>query len=371
LSFNLSEYHRGKQEEFRHFSRVVVAPEADRRNKEGLFPRDVLNKMAERGYLGLPFPEEWGGAGEDFLSYILFIEEVSRSCASTGGIVSVHTSVGTYPIYYFGTPSQKNAFLYHLASGKYLGAFALTEEQAGSDPAALRTTAIRKGDYYYLNGSKTFITSGGEADLYVVFANVDPSLRKRGITSFIMEKNTSGFKPGKSEKKMGLLSSPTTELILEDACIPASNRLGEEGEGLKIALSLLEGGRIGIGAQALGIAGVALDTVIDLAPGILKNYGAALAELYTRLEGAKLLVYRAASLKNQNQACRKEASMAKMAATDLAVQVAQRAIDFAGYLAAGEKTILERLFRDAKVTQIYEGTNQIQRAVIARELLSN
>ncbi len=370
MNFVLSDYHRSRKEEFRCFAEKEV-------DRGDHFPADNLRKAVQNGYMGLPLPPEWGGGGEDFLTYTILIEELSRVCASTGAIIAVHTSVGTFPLYYFGTEEQKKHYLPGLARGELIGAFALTESGAGSDAAALTTSAVRSGDGYILNGCKLFITSGGQADIYTVFATVDRSLGHRGITAFLVEKDTPGLIPGKPEKKMGLNRSNTTELRLEDLYIPASNRLGEEGSGFKIAMSLLDGGRIGIAAQALGLAQAA----VDYGTAFLKQreeetgrktdqYAAfELADLSTRLEAARLLVYRAALVKESGRKCSKEASMAKYYTTDLAVAAATRCIDLCGFPAAEAGSLPAGYFCDAKATQIYEGTNQIQRLVVARELL--
>jgi len=380
LNFNLSKKHLEKRKEYREFAREYIAPEASQIDEQQKFPRSIVEKMASRGYLGLPLPKEWGGAGEDFLSYVLLIEEVSRECASTGVIISVHTSVGTYPIYLYGTLEQKNNYLKRLASGEWLGAFALTETQAGSDAGAVSTKAIKQDNGYSLNGTKLFITNGGEADLYTVFANANPEKGRKGITAYLVEKDTPGMVIGKKESKMGLHGSATVELILDDAFIPFDCRLGEEGQGFNIALSLLDGGRIGIAAQALGLASAALDYAREYTSE-REQFGQkvydfqalsfAMADLYTRLEAARLMVYRAAWLKSHDYRCTREASMAKVIATDLAVDASTKAVSMLGGRGAIKDHPVERYFRDAKVTQIYEGTNQIQRMVIAREVLFN
>ena len=329
--------------------------------------------------MGLPIPADWGGLGEDFLTYILLIEEISRVCASTGVILAVHTSVGSFPLLYFGTAAQKKRYLPGLARGSLLGAFALTEAGAGSDAAALSMTARRdaaKG--YILEGSKIFITSGGEADLYTVFALTDRAKGARGITAFLVGKETPGLEIGPPERKMGLPGSVTTELSFNDAPVPEENRLGAEGEGFTVAMSLLDGGRIGIAAQALGLARASIEeTAAHLgsarparcpAPGQSARF--TLASLYTDLEAARLLVYRAALLKDAALPCTREASMAKLFATDLAVAAATRCLDLWNMAGTGADNPVARYFCDAKVTQIYEGSNQIQRLIIARELLS-
>lgn len=369
MSFLLSEKHRQKKEEFALFA----AEELDLGDH---FPSENLHKAAKHGYMGLPIPREWDGRGEDFLTYILLIEEVSRVCASTGVILSVHTSVGSFPLLYFGSEEQKKTYLPALARGEKLGAFALTEAAAGSDAAALTASARKVEGGYLLNGCKLFITSGGKADLYTVFATIDPTLGTRGVSAFIVEKGMEGLTAGSPEKKMGLNRSHTTELRMEDLFVPTSNRLGEEGEGFAIAMSLLDGGRIGIAAQGLGLAGACLNYTIDSfrdrEAGGSKTAQAALftmADLGANLEAAALLTYRAAIFKGAGKRCSKEASMAKAFSTDLAMKAAARCLDLLGLEAACGDNPLSRYFCDAKAPQIYEGSNQIQRIVVAREML--
>lgn len=371
MSFSLSDKHREKKKEFALFAEEEL-------DLGDHFPVGNLEKAAERGYLGLPIPIEWGGRGEDFLTYILMIEEVSRVCASTGVILAVHTSVGSFPLLYFGSESQKQSYLPGLAGGKMLGAFALTEAGAGSDAASLKTTAGKVEGGYLLNGSKLFITSGGKADLYTVFATIDPASGSRGITAFIVEKGMKGLITGPPEKKMGLNRSHTTELQMEDLFVPQSNRLGEEGAGFSIAMSLLDGGRIGIAAQGLGIARACLDYTVSFfkkkeaggeKAGQAVLFG--LADLAARLEAASLLTYRAAAYKEGGRRCSKEAAMAKLFSTDLAMETATRCIDLLGKEAGGSDCPLSRYFCDAKAPQIYEGSNQIQRIVVAREMLKS
>ncbi len=364
----------------REFAQTEIPPFIPVMEDEERFPREIINQMAELGLLGVPIPEQYGGAGMDFTSYIIAINELSRVSATIGVILSVHTSVGTNPILYFGTEEQKQKYIPQLASGEFLGAFALTEAQAGSDASSLRTSAVLDGDDYILNGSKIFITNGGEADSYITFAVTNPDKGKDGISAFIVEKNTPGFSIGKKEKKMGLHGSNTTELIFENARIPKENRLGNEGDGFKIAMANLDVGRIGIAAQALGIAEAALEHAVNYAKErqqfgkpIAANQGIGfkLADMATQIESARLLVYRAASLKDQGEATGLAASMAKRFATDAAMFVATEAIQIFGGYGYSREYPVERLFRDAKITQIYEGTNQIQRMVIARHLLKD
>lgn len=368
MTFALSEYHQQKKEEFRRFA----AAELDSGSE---FPWTNLNRAAAKGYMGLPLPKEWGGGGEDFLTYILLIEAVSAVCASTGVIMAVHTSVGTYPLFLYGRDEQKKRYLEKLARGEMLGAFALTETGAGSDAAAITTTATRVKGGYRINGCKIFITGGGEADLYTVFALVSPPGGRRAMAVFLVEKGAPGLEVSPPERKMGLNRSATTALYFNDLFVPEENRLGEEGAGFGIAMSLLDGGRIGIAAQGLGLAGACLDYTaallkkrieadIEVGQGSLFT----LADLSARKQAAALLTYRAAVVKGCGRRCTGQASMAKLFSTDLAVEAAARCLDLAGLEGMSDNNPLARYFRDAKVTQIYEGSNQIQRIVIAREL---
>ncbi|MFC4184151.1 acyl-CoA dehydrogenase [Saccharococcus thermophilus] len=361
----------------REFAQAEIAPFVERM-EQGEFPRPILNKMAELGLMGITVPEEYGGAGMDFVSYIIAIHEISKVSATVGVILSVHTSVGTNPILYFGTEEQKKKYVPKLASGEYLGAFCLTEPSAGSDAKSLKTKAVRQGDYYILNGSKIFITNGGEADTYIVFARTDPNEKgSRGISAFIVEKDTPGFIIGKDEKKMGLHGSRTVQITLEDAKVPAENLLGEEGQGFKIAMANLDVGRIGIAAQSLGIAEAALEHAtayakerIQFGKPIAEQQGVAfkLADMATAVEAAKLLVYRAAFLRAQGLPCGKEASMAKLFASRTAMENAIEAVQIFGGNGYTKDYPVERLFRDAKICEIYEGTSEIQRLVISKYL---
>ncbi|WP_126428942.1 acyl-CoA dehydrogenase [Brevibacillus marinus] len=364
----------------RDFAQREIAPFVAVMEETEQFPRAIVRKMGEMGLLGIPISEEWGGIGADFVSYILTIHEISKVSAALGVILSVHTSVGTNPILYFGSEEQKRRYLPKLASGQFLGAFALTEAHAGSDAARIRTTAVRQGDEYVLNGSKLFITNGGEADTYITFAVTDPAKGKRGISAFIVEKETPGLMIGKKEKKMGLNGSSTTELVFEQARVPAENLLGAEGEGFTIAMANLDVGRIGIAAQALGIAEAAVEYAVRYArerkqfgQPIAKQQAVAfkLADMATLAEAARLLVYHAAWLHGSGRPCGKEASMAKRFASDAAMKITTEAIQVLGGYGYTREYPVERLFRDAKVTQIYEGTNEIQRLVTAKHLLAD
>ncbi|MBA4494037.1 acyl-CoA dehydrogenase [Paenactinomyces guangxiensis] len=380
MNFTFTEEQQMMRKMVRDFARSEIEPFTALMDEEDRFPREVVNKMGELGLMGIPIPEKWGGTGADFISYILALEEISRVSATVGVILAVHTSVCTIPILKCGTEKQKKKFIPPLAQGTSLGAFALTEPHAGSDASRIRTHAHRVGDKYILNGSKVFITNAGEADIYVTFAVTDPDLGARGITAFILEKDTPGFKVGKKEKKMGLNGSNTCELIFEEAEIPVENRLGEEGQGYEVALSNLAGGRIGIGAQALGIAVAAFEHALAYAKE-RKQFGKPiarqqaiqfkLADMATQIEAARLLIYRAAEVRQNGGPCKMEAAMAKMFASDVAMKAATEAVQIFGGYGYTREYPVERLFRDAKITQIYEGTNEIQRIVIGKELLSD
>ncbi|WP_223594983.1 acyl-CoA dehydrogenase [Neobacillus bataviensis] len=360
----------------RDFAENEIAPFIEKMEK-GEFPREVLRKMGELGLMGIPVPEKYGGAEMDFTSYIIAINELSKVSATIGVILSVHTSVGTNPILYFGTEEQKQKYLPKMASGEYLGAFCLTEPSSGSDAASLKSRAVRSGDHYVINGSKVFITNGGEADVYIVFAKTNSELGSRGMSAFIVEKGTPGLVIGKDEKKMGLHGSRTVQLTFEDMRVPAENLLGAEGDGFKIAMANLDVGRIGIAAQALGIAEAALSAATAYAKdrqqfgkpiAAQQGIGFKLADMATSVEAAKLLVYRAADLRARGVKCGLEASMAKLYASKTAVEVATEAIQVFGGYGYTEDYPVERYFRDAKITEIYEGTSEIQRIVISKNL---
>ena len=360
----------------RDFAKSEITPFIEKM-EQGEFPRQIIKKMGELGLMGIPVPEKYGGSEMDFISYIIAIHELSKVSATVGVILSVHTSVGTYPILYFGTDEQKNKYLPKLASGEYLGAFCLTEQSAGSDAGSLKTRAVKKGNEYVLNGSKVFITNGGEADVYIVFASTNPEAGSKGVSAFIVDKNTPGFVIGKDEKKMGLHGSRTVQLTFEDMRVPEGNLLGKEGEGFKIALANLEVGRIGIATQALGIAEAALEAAVDYAKerhqfgkpiAAQQGLGFKLADMATSVEAAKLLIYRAADLRAQGLKCGFESSIAKLFASKTAVEVSTEAIQVFGGYGYTEDYPVERYFRDAKITEIYEGTSEIQRIVISKHL---
>lgn len=360
------------------FAQKEIAPHAAHYDKTEEFPWENIKKMGEMGFMGMPIPEEYGGTGTDALSYIIALEEISKACAATGVIMAVHNSVGIMPILYFGTEEQKQKYIPDLASGEKIAAFALTEPNAGSDASKLATTAKLNGDHYVINGTKCFITNGQVAETFNVFATVDKSKGVKGITAFIVEKGTPGFSIGKKEEKMGIRASSTTEVILENCQVPKENMLGKEGEGFKVAMAMLDTGRIGIAAQALGIAAAAYEEAVKYAK-VREQFGKTIAsfqaisfmiaDMAIQIEAARQLVYHAASLKDAGLPFGKEASIAKTFASDTAVKVALDAIQVMGGYGYSREYPVERLLRDAKITQIYEGTNQIQRIVIANHIL--
>ena len=377
MQFTLSEEHEMIRKMVRDFAINEVAPTASERDEEERFDREIFDQMAELGLTGIPWPEEYGGIGSDFLAYAIAVEELSRVCASTGVTLSAHTSLAGWPIFKFGTEEQKQKYLKPMAQGKKIGAYCLTESGSGSDAGGMKTMARKEGDHYVLNGSKIFITNGGVAEIYVVFATTDPESKHKGTTAFIVESNFSGFKVGKKEKKMGIRSSPTTEIIFEDCIVPQENVLGEEGQGFKIAMMTLDGGRTGIAAQAVGIAQGALDAAVSYAKErvqfgkpIIANQGISfkLADMATNIEAARLLTYQAAWLESAGLPYGKASAMAKLFAGDTAMKVTTEAVQVFGGYGYTKEYPVERFMRDAKITQIYEGTQEIQRLVISRML---
>ncbi|WP_312338718.1 acyl-CoA dehydrogenase [Anaerospora hongkongensis] len=366
------------QKMVQEFVKKEIAPNAAHYDHTEEFPWDSIQKMAALGLMGIPIPEAYEGTELDTVSYMLTIEEISKACAATGAILAVHTSAGTMPILLFGTEAQKLKYIPSLANGEKLGAFALTEPGAGSDASRVTTTAVLDGDDYVLNGTKCFITNGGAAETYVVFASTDRTKGVKGITGFIVEKGTPGFVIGKKEEKMGIRASSTTELIFENCRIPKENLLGKIGEGFKIAMVVLDGARIGIGAQAVGIAQGAYEEALQYAK-VREQFGKPiaaqqavsfmLADMAIEIEAARQLVYHAAALKDAGRPYGKEAAMAKTFASDVAVKVALDAVQIMGGYGYSREYPVERMLRDAKITQIYEGTNQIQRVVIAGHIL--
>lgn len=377
MHFKLSEEHEMIRKMVRDFAKNEVAPTAAERDEEERFDRALFDQMAELGLTGIPWPEEYGGIGSDYLAYVIAIEELSRVCASTGVTLSAHTSLAGWPIFKFGTEEQKQTFLRPMAEGKKIGAYGLTEPGSGSDAGGMKTIAKRDGDHYVLNGSKKFITNGGIADIYVVFALTDPESKQRGTSAFIVESDTPGFSVGKKESKLGIRSSPTTEIMFEDCRIPVENLLGEEGQGFKIAMQTLDGGRNGIAAQAVGIAQGALDASVEYARerhqfgkpiAAQQGIGFKLADMATDVEAARLLTYQAAWLESEGLPYGKESAMSKVFAGDAAMKVTTEAVQVFGGYGYTKDYPVERYMRDAKITQIYEGTQEIQRLVISRML---
>ncbi|MFI8491598.1 acyl-CoA dehydrogenase [Peribacillus butanolivorans] len=376
MDFKFTEEQEMMRKMVRDFAENEITPHIEAMER-GEFPKTILHKMGELGLMGIPIPEQYGGAGMDFMSYIIAINEISKVSPTLGVILSVHTSVGTNPIVYFGTDEQKQKYVPKLAAGKLLGAFCLTEQSSGSDAASLKSKAVKEGGMYRINGSKVFITNGGEADVYIIFASTTPEKGSKGISAFIVEKGTPGLIIGKNERKMGLHGSSTVQVTFEDMKIPAANILGNEGEGFKIAMANLDSGRIGIASQALGIAEGALEHAVQYAKDRVQfgkpiatqqGIGFKLAEMATNIEASRLLVYRAAYLRSKGLNCGKEASMAKLFASRTAVEVTIEAVQVYGGYGYTTEYPVERYFRDAKVTEIYEGTSEIQRMVISKNL---
>ncbi len=379
MNFELTEEQNLIRDMVRNFAESEIAPSAAGRDEEEHFDRPLMfGRLAELGLTGIVFPEEYGGGGADYVSYAIAVEELSRVCASTGVTLSAHLSLGSNPIYLFGSEAQKQKFLVPLAKGETMGAFGLTEPSAGSDAGGTKTTAFREGGEWIMNGSKIFITNAGEAETYVVLARTDKNAEKhRGITAFIVEKGTPGFSFGKKEKKMGIRSSPTMELVFENCRVPHENLLGEEGQGFKVAMKTLDGGRIGIAAQALGIAQGALDASIaytterqqfNQSISSFQGVQFQLADMATQVEAARLLVYNAANRASRKLSYSKESAMAKLFASETAMRVTTQAVQLHGGYGYTREFPVERMMRDAKITEIYEGTSEIQRVVIGAAL---
>ncbi|MCC5466201.1 acyl-CoA dehydrogenase [Pelosinus baikalensis] len=378
MQFQLTEDQQMVQKLARDFAEKRLAPSVAERDEKEEFSRELFNEMGEMGLTSICFPEAYGGAAGDVLSYILAVEELSKVDDGIGITLSATVSLCAWPIYAYGTEEQKQKYLVPLVEGEKLGAFGLTEPNAGTDAAAQQTVAVADGDDYILNGSKVFITNGGEAETYVIFAMTDKSKGTRGITAFIVEKDMPGFTFGKKEHKMGIHTSLTNELVFQNVRLPKENMLGKVGEGFKIAMSTLDGGRIGVAAQALGIAQGALDHAIkyskervQFGKPIAQNQALAfmMADMATKIDAARLLVYRAAYLKDQGLPYSKEAAMAKLYASDIAMEVTTDAVQVFGGYGYSREYPVERLMRNAKITQIYEGTNQVQRMVISGTIL--
>lgn len=378
MSFKTSEKHEQFRKEVRAFAEQEIKPIAFKLDQEDIFPTEIVKKMAERGWMGLPFEKEYGGAGLDNQYYSICVEELSRVDAGCGVIVSAHTSLGTWPIYNFGTEEQKKKYLIPLAKGEHIGAFGLTEQHAGSDAGGTETTAVLDGDHYVLNGSKIFITNGSKADTYVIFAVTSPEKGTHGISAFIVEAGWEGFTYPTVYNKLGIRSSVTAELNFKNVIVPKENLLGEEGQGFAIAMATLDGGRIGIASQALGIAQGAYEEAlsytrerIQFGAPVAANQGVSfkLADMATEIRAARFLVYSAAEMKNNHEKYSKEAAMAKMYASDVAERVATEALQLHGGNGFIKGAAVERMYRDAKITQIYEGTNEIMRVVIAGSIV--
>ncbi|MCR5825589.1 MAG: acyl-CoA dehydrogenase family protein [Oscillospiraceae bacterium] len=378
MNFQTTQAHEELRAKVRAFAEAEIKPQAFLMDKENIFPREAVKKMGEMGLMGIPYDAKYGGAGLDVLSYAIAVEELARVDGGTGVILSAHTSLGTFPIAQFGTEEQKQKYLIDLCTGKKIGAFGLTEPNAGSDAGGTETIAEDKGDHYLLNGNKIFITNGGEADTYVVFAVTTPGIGTRGISAFIVERGWEGFTFGEHYDKMGIRSSATCELIFNDVKVPKENLLGKEGQGFKIAMATLDGGRIGIAAQALGIAQGAYEAAVEQAKeriqfgrpiAVHQGVSFKIADMATKLRNARFLVYSAAELKQAHEPYGMESAMAKMYASDIALEVTNDALQIFGGSGFLKGMEVERFYRDAKITTIYEGTNEIQRVVIGSYIL--
>ena len=378
MEFDLTEEQKLFQKSMRDFAEKEIRPLARETDAQGRFPWGTIRKMASMGMLGLPVPEEYGGAGADYLSYAIAVEEVSRVCGSTGITMAAHTSLASMPFVYFGTEEQKRRYLVPLARGEKLGAFGLTEPGAGSDAASIQTTAVLKGDEWVVNGQKTFITSGSIADVVVIAARTDPAAGSRGISNLIVEKGAPGFRAGRDEEKMGLRGSVTSQLFFEDCRVPKENILGKPGEGFKQFLTVLDGGRISIGAMALGLAQAALESAVAYSKQRVQfgqpiaGFEAIqwmLADMATEIEAARLLVYRAAWLKDRGVRFTREAAMAKLYASEAAERAAFKALQIHGGYGYTKDYDVERIYRDQRLCTIGEGTSEILRLVISRQVL--
>jgi alkylation response protein AidB-like acyl-CoA dehydrogenase len=377
--FSLTEEHEMIRQAARNFAQNEIAPIAAEFDESGEFPTKTIQKMGEMGFMGIEVPEEYGGAGMDTLAYVLALEEISRADASHGAIMSVNNSLFCYGLMKFGTEQQKQKYLRAVASGQVVGAYSLTEPMSGSDAGTMRSRAARKGDHYVINGRKSWVTSAPEAKYIVLFTMTDPETAHHGITAFIIETDKPGFLHGKKEPKLGIRASATSEIVFEDYEMPIENRLGEEGDGFKIAMTVLDAGRIGIAAQALGIAEAAYEASLDYARereafgqkiGEFQGISFKLADMKTRIEASRLLTYNAAAAKENSKETGKrftlEASMAKLFASETAMFVAHAAVQIHAGVGYSKELPVERYFRDAKITEIYEGTSEIQRMVISR-----
>jgi butyryl-CoA dehydrogenase len=378
MTFDLTEEQRMIQDTAREFARKEVLPKAAELDETGRFPEELVAKMGELGFMGIAVPEQYGGAGMDNICYAIAMEEIARACASTAVIMSVNNSLACDPILKFGSEEVKREYLVPMASGKKLGCFGLTEPGAGSDAGSQKTTAVRDGDFYVVNGTKNFITNAPQADTCVLFTMTDKTKGHKGITAFVVDMKSRGVALGKHEKKMGIRASATSSILFEDVRVPAKNRLGNEGDGFKVAMNTLDGGRIGIAAQALGIARACLEDALAYSKE-RKQFGQEicnfqaiqwmLADIATEIEAARLLVWRAAWMKDNKMRHSKESSMAKLFASEAAMRAAVKCVQIHGGYGYIREYPAERHFRDAKITEIYEGTSEIQRLVISSALL--
>ncbi len=380
MVFDLTEEQRMIQDMARNFAQKEVLPKAAELDETGRFPEELVRKMGELGLMGMGVPEQYGGAGMDTICYVLAMEEISRACASTGVIMSVNNSLVCDPILKFGSEEVKKKYLVPLASGKKLGCFGLTEPGAGSDAGSQKTTAVLSGDHYIVNGTKNFITNGPQADCCVLFTMTDKEKQHKGITAFVVDMKWPGVTVGKHEKKLGIKASATSSLVFEDVKVPAGNMLGKVGDGFKVAMATLDGGRIGIAAQALGIARASLEDALAYAKE-RKQFGQPIAnfqaiqwmiaDMATEIDAARLLTFRAAWLKDRKARHSKESSMAKLYASEAAMRAGIKGIQIHGGYGYIKEYPAERHFRDAKITEIYEGTSEIQRLVIASAMLKD
>lgn len=377
MDFTLSNEQKMLREMFRKFAENEVRPLAEEIDETERFPEETVKKMAKLGMMGIYFPKEYGGAGGDVLTYAMCVEELSKACGTTGVIVSAHTSLCGAPIYENGTEEQKRKYLPKLCSGEWIGAFGLTEPNAGTDASGQQTTAVLEGDHYVLNGSKIFITNAAAADVFIIFAMTDKKAGNHGISAFIVERSFPGFSIGKHEKKMGIRGSSTCELVMEDCIVPKENLLGKLGKGFKIAMQTLDGGRIGIAAQALGIGEGAVEATVQYTRERMQfgrrisqfqNTQFQLADMHTRMQAAQFLVYSAAMKKQKGEPYSMDAAMAKLYASEAAGDVTRRAVQLFGGYGYTREYPVERMMRDAKITEIYEGTSEVQKMVIASSL---
>ena len=377
MDFTLSKEHEMLRKMYREFAQNEVKPLAQEIDEEERFPSETIPKLAKLGLLGIPFPKKYGGAGGDNLAYAMAVEEIAKTCGTTSVIICAHTSLCCYPIMNYGTAEQKAKYLPMLTKGHHVGAFALTEPNAGSDASKGQTEAKLEGDHYVMNGSKIFITNGYVADVFVVFAMTDKSRGTKGISAFIVESGFPGFSVGKHEEKLGLHGSPTAEIVFQDCIVPKENLLGVEGKGFSIAMTTLDGGRIGIASQALGIGEGAVDEAVKYTKervqfgkriSQFQNTQFQLADMHTRMEAAKYLVYSAAMKKQNHEPYSADAAMAKLFAAEAASDVTRRAVQLFGGYGYTREYPVERMMRDAKITEIYEGTSEVQRMVIASNL---